>query len=46
MLATGWDSNKIPTMSSHTVGKQADWEKEIPSEWNIFQRLASKTHGI
>lgn len=33
-------------MNLHRTGKQADWEKVDPSEWNLFQRLASKTHGI
>jgi phosphatidylglycerophosphate synthase len=33
-------------VNSHTVGKQADWEKVEPSEWNVFQRWASRTNGI
>lgn len=33
-------------MNLHTVGRQADWEKVDPSERNVFQRWASRTHGI
>lgn len=30
----------------HRVGDKADWERQDPSTWNLWQRIAARTHGI
>jgi phosphatidylglycerophosphate synthase len=33
-------------MGMHVAGDKPDWEKIPPEEWNVFQRVASRTDGI